>query len=97
MSELYFKNKQKNNSNISLNESHQQESKNNLAVESETINTADDIESILVHDDYEKNSANPALVFDSVHNIKSIFELLLIIQQSCMMFLLELREQYLFS
>lgn len=60
MSELYLKNKQKNNSNISLNESHQQESKNNLAVESETINTADDIESILVHDDYETNSANPA-------------------------------------
>ncbi|CAF4122395.1 unnamed protein product [Rotaria sordida] len=103
MSELYLKNKPNNNSNIASNESQQQESMNNLDMGLGTINNADDtfdfvtddIESILVHDDYETNFCNPALLFDSIHNIESISELLFIIKRSYMMFLLELREQYL--
>jgi hypothetical protein len=103
MSELHLKNKPNNNSNVTPNESQQQESTNNLDMGLGTINNADDtfdfltndIESILVDDDYETNFCNPASLFDSIHNVESISELLLIIKRSYIMFLLKLREQYL--
>ena len=55
----------------------------------------DDIEAVLMDDDCETNICNPASFFDSINTDKSISELLLIMKRSYMLFILELREEYL--
>jgi hypothetical protein len=103
VSELHLKNKPNNNSNITPNESQQQESMNNLSIGLGTINDGDDtfdsvnddIEAILMDDDCETNICNPASFFDSINTDESISELLLIMKRSYMLFILELREKYL--
>ncbi|CAF3881149.1 unnamed protein product [Rotaria sordida] len=101
--ELHLKNKPNNNSNVTLIDSQQEESLNNLDIGLGTINNADDtfdllnddIEAILVNDDCEMNVCNPASLFDSIHNDESISESFLIMKRSYMLFLLELRQEYL--
>ncbi len=76
---------------------------NNLSMGLGTINDGDDtfdsvnddIETILMDDDCEKNICNPESFCDSINTDKSISELLLIMKRSYMLFILELREEYL--
>jgi hypothetical protein len=103
MSELHLKNKPNNNSNVSPNESQQQTSMNHSSMGLGTINDDDDafdsinddIDAILMDDDCETNICNPASFFDSINTDESISELLLIMKRSYMLFILELREEYL--
>ncbi|CAF3049853.1 unnamed protein product [Rotaria socialis] len=102
-SEVLLKNKPNNTSNVTPNESQQQESMNNLFMELGTINDCDntcdpandDIEAILIDDDCETNICNPELFFDSINADESFSEFLLIMKRSYLQFILELREEYL--
>lgn len=103
MSELRLKGKPNNSSNVTPNESQQQQSMNNLSMGLSTMNDGDDtfdsinddIEEILMDDDCETNICNPVSFFDSVNTDESFSELLLIMKRSYLQFILELREDYL--
>ncbi|CAF1256289.1 unnamed protein product [Adineta ricciae] len=103
MSELQLKNKSNDNLNISRNDNEHQENINTSNVNSEAISDGDEtFDSIydnfhanLIDGDFETNTYNPASFFTSTNTNESVSELLLIMKQLYLLFILELREEYL--
>ena len=102
-SELQSKNKPNNDPNITRIPCQQQENMNNLFVELETINTDDDtsdtmnddFEPVLIDDDWKTDFCNVTSSFDAINSEQSISDLLVNMKRSYLLFLLELREEYL--